>query len=163
MPTHWRSCSLRGELGEHVVEEPSGIVRVGRSGHDAALHMHTFKHNKSQKQVSIRVKGSVKGCPVCCIVEYLAWRDSEKVGASQPVFVWNNVRPVMARQVAKAVKDILELLGEESTGYSTHSFRIGRATEEAVEGASDTQLRDLGRWKSSAFLSYIRPNGLLSG
>ncbi len=127
------------------------VVRVGRSGHDAVLRMHTFKHNKSQKQVSIQVKGSVKGCPGCSIVEYLAWRDSEKMGASQPVFVWNNVRPVTARQVAKVVNDVLELLGEESTGYSTHSFRIGRATEEAVKGASDAQLRDLGRWKSLAF------------
>ncbi len=79
------------------------------------------------------------------------------------MFVWNNIRPVMARQVAKAIKDVLELLGEASTGYSTHSFRIGRATEEAVKGASDAQIRDLGRWKSSAFLSYIRPEGLLSG
>ncbi len=45
------------------------VVRVGRSGHDAVLCMHTFKHNKSQKQVSIQVKGSVKRCPVCSIVE----------------------------------------------------------------------------------------------
>ncbi len=51
----------------------------------------------------------------------------------------------MARQVAKVMKDILELLGEESAGYSTHSFRIGRANDEAVKGASDAQLRDMGR------------------
>ncbi len=138
------------------------IVKVGRSEHDAVLCMHTFKHNKSQKQVSIWVKGNVKRCPVCSTVEYLAWRDSEKVGVNQPVFVYNNVRPVTSRQVAKAVKDILELLGEESAGYSTHSFRNGRAIEEAVKGASDAQLRDLGKWKSSAVLSYIRPKGLLS-
>ncbi len=71
------------------IGEAVEVVRVGRSGHDAVLCMHTFKHYKSQKQVSIRVKGSVKGCPVCSIVEYLAWRASEKVGANQPVFVWN--------------------------------------------------------------------------
>ncbi len=93
------------------------VVRVGRSGHDAVLFMHKFKHNKSQKQVSIQFKGSVKRCPVCSIVEYLAWRDSEKVGVSQPVFVRNDVRPVTGRQVSKAVEDVLELLGEESTGY----------------------------------------------
>ncbi len=135
------------------------LVRVGRSGHDAVLCMYMFKHNKSQKQVCIRVKNSVKGCPVCSIAEYLAWRDSEKVGASQPVLVWINVKPVTARQVTNAVKDVLELLGEESAGYSTHSFRIGRATEESVKRASDAQLRDLGQWKSSAFLNYISPKG----
>ncbi len=60
------------------------------------------------------------------------------------------------------MKDILELLGEESAGYLTHSFRIGRLIDEAVKGASDAKLRDLGKWKSSAVLSYIWPKGLLS-
>ncbi len=73
------------QIGEAVVSEGNlenvlkrgqvEVVRVGRSGHDAVLCIHMFKHNKSQNQVSIRVKGSVKGCPVCFIVENLAWQD----------------------------------------------------------------------------------------
>ncbi len=70
------------QIGEAVVSETDlenvlkrsqlEVIRVGRSGHDAVLRMHTFKLNKSQKQRSIRINGSVKGCPVCSIVEYFA-------------------------------------------------------------------------------------------
>ena len=40
--------------------------------------------------------------------------------------------------------------------YKLHSFRIGAATWAAAKGFSDTQIRQLGRWKSNAFLKYIR-------
>lgn len=39
--------------------------------------------------------------------------------------------------------------------YTGHSFRIGAATTAANQGISCTQL---GRWSSSAFSSYIRPD-----
>ncbi len=108
-------------IGEAVVSEGNlenmlkrsqvEVLRVGRAGHDAVLRMHTFKHNKSQKQVSIRVKGSVKSCPVCSIMEYLAWQDSEKVGASQPVFVWNNIRLVNGEADGQGHKGCFETPG----------------------------------------------------
>ncbi len=72
-----------GNLENVLTRSQVEVVRVGRSEHDAVLCMHTFKHNKSQKQVVIQVKDSVKVCPVCSIMEHLAWRDSAKVGANQ--------------------------------------------------------------------------------
>ena len=41
-----------------------------------------------------------------------------------------------------------------------HSFRIGAATWAAAKGFTDTQIRQLGRWKSNAFLNYIRTPSL---
>ena len=38
-----------------------------------------------------------------------------------------------------------------------HSFRIGSCTWHMQQSFSDTQLRSMSRWRSSAFLSYIRP------
>lgn len=40
--------------------------------------------------------------------------------------------------------------------YKGHSFCIGVASCAATEGFSDSQIRLLGRWKSNAFLRYIR-------
>ena len=43
--------------------------------------------------------------------------------------------------------------------YKGHSFRIGAASYAADRGFSDAQIRMLGRWKSNAFLRYLRvPN-----
>ncbi len=52
-----------GNLENMLKRSQVKVVRVGRSGHDAVLRIHTFKHNKSQKQVSIQVKGQCKGLP----------------------------------------------------------------------------------------------------
>ncbi|KAK6195007.1 hypothetical protein SNE40_000528 [Patella caerulea] len=43
---------------------------------------------------------------------------------------------------------------------TTHSFRIGGASLAAHNGLSDSQIRQLGRWRSDAFRKYIRPSSL---
>lgn len=40
--------------------------------------------------------------------------------------------------------------------YSSHSFRIGAATNAAMQGLSSDQIQVLGRWKSAAYKTYIR-------
>ena len=55
-----------------------------------------------------------------------------------------------------AVKEALDAAGVESGQYSGHSFRIGAATTAAARGLEDSTVRTLGRWKSLAYLEYIR-------
>ena len=47
--------------------------------------------------------------------------------------------------------------------YSSHSLRIGAATEAATVGLPNWLIQQAGRWKSSAYERYIRspPNALL--
>ena len=42
------------------------------------------------------------------------------------------------------------------TKYSGHSFRIGAATTAAAVGVEDSMIKTLGRWKSAAYLAYVR-------
>ncbi len=44
----------------------------------------------------------------------------------------------------------------DRTGLSGHSFRIGAATVEAMNGASGEDIKVLGRWKSREYKVYIR-------
>lgn len=49
----------------------------------------------------------------------------------------------------------VENIGLDSLVY-THSFRIGGATLAYKQKYSETQIENLGRWRSSAFTKYIR-------
>ena len=55
-----------------------------------------------------------------------------------------------------ALSTALKFCGLDPTRYKGHSFRIGAATHAADKGMSDAQIRTMGRWKSNAFLKYIR-------
>lgn len=44
--------------------------------------------------------------------------------------------------------------------FTAHSFRIGGATHAHNSNMSTAQIQKLGRWKSSAYLKYIRPPAL---
>ena len=52
-----------------------------------------------------------------------------------------------------AVRDVLGQMGLDQSLYAGHSFRIGAATAAGVEGSTIT---GLGRWSSTAFLTYIQ-------
>ena len=46
--------------------------------------------------------------------------------------------------------------GVADKGYSGHSFQTGAASLVAMQGISDSNIKLLGRWESSAFLRYIK-------
>ena len=59
------------------------------------------------------------------------------------------------RFVAK-VREAMSLAGLNYDNYSGHSFRIGAAMTAAQKGISDSTIKMLGRWKSSAYALYIK-------
>lgn len=52
-------------------------------------------------------------------------------------------------------------LGLEEKEFSSHSFRIGAATEAARCGIDDESVKRIGRWVSQRFRLYIRPQLLV--
>ena len=70
--------------------------------------------------------------------------------------------PLTSQHFSYKLKECIRLLGLPSSNCSSHSFRIGAATSAAMAGMSDEQIKNMGRWRSSAFKQYIRPNHLIS-
>lgn len=67
---------------------------------------------------------------------------------------------VISRAVAtKALRRMVSSLGRDPAQYALHSGRIGGATQLAAQGASDIQIQRAGRWKSLAFMVYVRAGG----
>jgi hypothetical protein len=74
-----------------------------------------------------------------------------------PLFVTKEGKEVRKTSFAKTLHKGCKLLNLDTSKIKSHSFRIGAATWAMQSGCSDSQIRAMGRWKSSAFLKYIRP------
>ena len=74
-----------------------------------------------------------------------------------PFFCFKDKKPISRAFLTAKLKEDLCSLGLNARLYNTHSFRVGRTSDLALEGASDRQISLLGRWKSDAFKDYVRP------
>ena len=99
-------------------------------------------------------------CPVAAVLSYLACRPS----VPGPLFVHADGTQLTRSQLVTSVRVALQEVGMDTSRFSGHSFRIGAASVAAQAGLPDSLIQTLGRWKSSAFLRYIRtpPSTLLS-
>ena len=91
-------------------------------------------------------------CPVSAMLAYLVVRGKNP----GPLFRLKDGKPLTRNRLVVAVKEALQAAGVESGHYSGHSFRIGAATTVAERGLEDSMVKTLGRWKSLAYLEYIR-------
>ena len=91
-------------------------------------------------------------CPVGAGLDYMAVRGPDP----GPFFRFANGSPLTKSKFTQPVRDVLQAVGLPYTQFARHSFRIGAATAAARAGIEDSVIRTLGRWNSSAFLSYIR-------
>ena len=91
-------------------------------------------------------------CPVMAVLGYLAIRPPTQ----GPLFIFADGAPLSRPRLVQSLKEALAAAGMDVTGFSGHSFRIGAATTAARMGVSDSLIKTLGRWKSSAFTTYIR-------
>ena len=95
-------------------------------------------------------------CPVNLLLAYLNLRGT----SPGPLFCWLDLSPVTRKFFTNALADSLRFCDLDMSGYKSHSFRIGAASTEDSKGMSDAQIRAFERWKSNAFLRYIRAPSL---
>jgi len=63
--------------------------------------------------------------------------------------------PLSRVAVTNTLHQLLKQAGLNYSQYALHSFRIGAATTAAAAGLPAWLIKNLGRWSSSAYLSYI--------
>ena len=117
----------------------------------------TIKQSKTdpfRKGVDLYL-GATNGelCPVKALLPYLAIRPER---ANSPLFIFKDGRPLTRQRFSNILNTSLSRLGYDSTLYNTHSFRIGAATTARQANIPDPSIQMLGRWKSNAYLAYIR-------
>ena len=76
-----------------------------------------------------------------------------------PAFQWKVGRqfsPLTHATFTRFLKKCIDLTGRESANYSGISFRRGGASAGALLGADHELIKELGDWKSDAYLRYTR-------
>ena len=112
-----------------------------------------FKHSYNSRPFSVVLSRQPNStCPVLLLSKYLTLRGI-RPGA---IFVSEGGLPVSRSVFSSQLLRACHLCGLDPSRYKGHSFRIGAASYAADRGLSDAQIRMLGRWKSNAFLQYIR-------
>ena len=116
-----------------------------------------IKHSKTDQFYKGQVlKLSATGdslCPVSAMYNYLQTCKAHK---KAPLFHFKNSLPMSMKDLRHILRWLLHQLNYPSKQFNTHSFRIGAATSAAVSGMSTKEIKRLGRWKSHAYLDYIR-------
>ena len=62
-------------------------------------------------------------------------------------------------QAVEALRLMAESSGRDPAQYELHSGRIGGANQLAAQGILELQIQRAGRWKSRAFMTYVRAAG----
>ena len=73
-----------------------------------------------------------------------------------PLFSTLAGRPYTATATREDLSSVLSFCGLDNKRYKSHSFRIDAASDAALRGFSDAQIRLMGRWHSDAFRQYTR-------
>ena len=90
-------------------------------------------------------------CPVAALSSYMALR-GQSVG---PLFLFQDGSTLSRQRLVLEVRKALSCTTLDTSRFNGHSFRIGAATTASENGFEDSLIQTLGRWRSSAFTTYI--------
>lgn len=152
-------------IGELV--SPSKKVQGGLSYQDVrceaeVLELHLRKSKTDQlgrgKMVRVYPVMGSQLCPVGAVREFLGVRP---VGLG-PFLIHLGGEFLSRFQFRAVFAKCIQGLGLIEKEFSSHSFRIGAATEAARNGLGEETVKKIGRWESKRFQSYVRPNLVIS-
>ena len=114
------------------------------------LSFRTFKHSVAKS--SVTVNSQPIHCPVKALELYCASRPRKATF----LFCQQNGQPIPRLQFVTMLQRLVIAANKDPQFFTSHSLRIGGATYAAQLGMSALQIQRLGRWRSTAFLQYLR-------
>ncbi|XP_052226643.1 integrase/recombinase xerD homolog isoform X2 [Dreissena polymorpha] len=123
----------------------------------AVVTIRNYKHSKGQcTSIPLASQSNKQLCPVRALFKYIRLCPSD----TGPLFKFANGEPVTATFFRSNLRTCVVASQLSPHRYTSHSFRIGGATHAHSQNMSASQIQQLGRWKSNAYLKYIRANPL---
>ena len=150
-----RASELCSNLSQALVPTRSDISLY----HDAAgaLVMSYRCHSSKTSPRGFTVHLGCSGMPACapCIMQH--YLSLHPLLPSDQLFQFTSGLPLTYNIYNSIIKDLIKSLGLDPALYSSHSLRAGAATQAHRSGLDPASIKRLGRWKSQAYLAYLRP------
>ena len=129
-------------------------VGFTKDGGDTCVYLKlmSFKASLRPAKLLVPPEKNSGACPVTALKEYLRVRPR----GGKMLFLQKTGGPLRATAVNTRLRACIACQGSSPGDFSSHSFRAGRTTDLVEMGVTDTQIRESGRWKSDAFLQYVR-------
>ena len=125
---------------------------IALTGHNLKLRVRSGKHNNTPMNYEFDCDTRF----YWHLSQFLRLRGDHR----GPLFCFKDRSPVKRSFFVQQLKEDLISLGLDHEKYNCHSFRVGRTSDLALEGASDRQIALIGRWRSDAFREYVRPTSI---
>lgn len=116
-----------------------------------------FLHYKHSTGTPFTLTVKEQSDRVVCAVHHLNKYIQLRGDSPGPFFAHPPNKAINRSNFSSKLRQAIVFCGLNPAQFKTHSFRIGACTEYVAAGASDSQIRQLGRWKSDAFKRYSRP------
>lgn len=148
------TCISSSKFGHCLLLENIAFRFNERNENFLEITFKTWKHSMNQGQFTLLIqeRQDKSFCPVETMKRYLALRGSNP----GPIFVHPNGHPLTRDYFTPRLMAISALAGFGNLNIKSHSFRIGAATSASMMGYPDDYIKRLGRWRSDAFLRYVR-------
>jgi hypothetical protein len=150
------------------------ITRNNRTKADTVKITFQTQKNGVKMQPILRSRGKESDilCPVriwANIVDrILSYKNTSEKSQVNTVEIKNRLHYINSDTVRKRIRTAVELFGEKRLGFTasdvgTHSIRTSFATMLNLEKEDPLTIQAQGRWKSAAFMDYIRRDVIVHG
>lgn len=143
---------------DHTISDNDIAIKTRKNKPiSVCVSLRHFKHSDSPFNLTLQPQKNKSICPVSAVHTFTNMRPK----TFGPFFLNESGSPVTTTHFNKILKSCILKLGLDPKLYTSHSFRIGAATLAHKKSFTDSQIRKLGRWRSNAFQSYLRPTSVM--
>ena len=130
-------------------------ISFSRSG--SSLIMLYRCHSSKTAPHGFEVHVGCSGAPICAPCIMFHFLSLYPLEPASPLFRFTSGFDLSYRLYNAIIKRLVQLVGLDPSSFSSHSVRAGAATQAARAGLDPDSIKRLGRWRSQAYMAYLRP------
>ena len=114
-------------------------------------------HSSKTSSHGFEVHVGCSGGPICAPCIMYHFLSTFPIEPASPLFRFSTGLSLSYSLYNSIIKRLIQLAGLNPSCYSSHSVRAGAATQAARAGLDPDSIKRLGRWRSQAYMAYLRP------